>query len=58
MVEFGGWDMPVEYSGIIDEHMAVRTQAGLFDVSHMGQIELAGPGALAAVQWILSLIHI
>ena len=54
MVEFGGWDMPVEYTGITDEHMAVRTQAGLFDVSHMGQIELAGPGALAAVQWISS----
>ncbi len=52
MVEFGGWDMPVEYSGIIDEHMAVRTAAGLFDVSHMGQIELAGNDALAAVQWI------
>lgn len=54
MVEFGGWDMPVEYSGITDEHMAVRTQAGLFDVSHMGQIELAGPDALAAVQWVSS----
>jgi aminomethyltransferase len=54
MVEFGGWDMPVEYSGITDEHMAVRTQAGMFDVSHMGQIELAGPDALAAVQWISS----
>lgn len=54
MVEFGGWDMPVEYSGIVDEHMAVRTAVGLFDVSHMGQIELAGPGALAAVQWISS----
>ena len=52
MVEFGGWDMPVEYSGITDEHMAVRTQAGLFDVSHMGEIELAGPDALAAVQWL------
>lgn len=50
MVEFGGWDMPVEYSGIIDEHMTVRTAAGLFDVSHMGQIELAGAQALAAVQ--------
>lgn len=54
MVEFGGWDMPVEYTGIIDEHMTVRTQAGLFDVSHMGQIEIAGPDALAAVQWISS----
>ena len=54
MVEFGGWDMPVEYSGIVEEHMAVRTRAGLFDVSHMGQIEIAGPGALAAVQHITS----
>lgn len=52
MVEFGGWDMPVEYSGIIDEHMAVRTKAGLFDVSHMGQIEIAGRDALKAVQHI------
>ena len=50
MVEFGGWDMPVEYSGISDEHMTVRTKAGLFDVSHMGQIEIAGSHALAAVQ--------
>jgi len=54
MVEFGGWDMPVEYSGITDEHLAVRTRGGLFDVSHMGQIELAGSGALAAVQWMTS----
>src|SRR5690606_22836454 len=52
MVEFGGWDMPVEYSGIVDEHMAVRTRAGLFDVSHMGQIEIAGADALAAVQHV------
>jgi aminomethyltransferase len=52
MVEFGGWDMPVEYSGITDEHLAVRSRAGLFDVSHMGQIEIAGADALAAVQWI------
>src|SRR5215213_7645524 len=54
MVEFGGWDMPVEYSGIVDEHMAVRTRAGLFDVSHMGQIEIAGRDALKAVQHITS----
>jgi aminomethyltransferase len=54
MVEFGGWDMPVEYSGIVDEHMAVRTRAGLFDVSHMGEIEIAGAGALKAVQHITS----
>ena len=54
MVEFGGWDMPVEYSGIVDEHLAVRTRAGLFDVSHMGEIEIAGPDALKAVQHITS----
>jgi aminomethyltransferase len=50
MVEFGGWEMPVEYSGIIQEHLAVRTCAGLFDVSHMGQIEVSGPQALALLQ--------
>ena len=54
MVEFGGWDMPVEYSGITDEHLAVRTRAGLFDVSHMGEIEIAGKDALKAVQHITS----
>ena len=54
MVEFGGWEMPVEYSGISEEHLAVRTRAGLFDVSHMGQIEIAGPDALAAIQWLSS----
>jgi aminomethyltransferase len=52
MVPFGGWDMPVEYSGITAEHMAVRERAGLFDVSHMGQIEIAGTNALDAVQRI------
>jgi len=50
MVSFGGWDMPVEYSGIIEEHLAVRTRAAMFDVSHMGEIEIAGRDALAAVQ--------
>ena len=54
MVEFGGWEMPVEYTGISDEHMAVRTRAGVFDVSHMGEIELAGADALALVQWLTS----
>ena len=54
MVPFGGWDMPIEYAGLTAEHMAVRTAAGLFDVSHMGQIELAGQNALAAVQHITS----
>jgi aminomethyltransferase len=50
MVDFGGWDMPVEYGSLIREHMAVRTAVGLFDVSHMGEIEVRGPQALALVQ--------
>ena len=50
MVDFGGWDMPVEYSGISAEHMAVRTAVGLFDVSHMGDIQFRGPGSLSAIQ--------
>lgn len=54
MVPFGGWHMPVEYAGITAEHMAVRTAAGLFDVSHMGEVEIAGPGALEAVQHMTS----
>jgi len=54
MVPFGGWDMPVEYSGLSNEHTAVRTRAGIFDVSHMGEIEIAGKDALAAVQRITS----
>jgi len=54
MVPFGGWDMPVEYSGITNEHMAVRSKAGLFDVSHMGEVEVAGKDALSAVQLISS----
>jgi aminomethyltransferase len=45
MVDFGGWDMPVQYAGIIDEHQAVRTAVGLFDVSHMGEIDIRGPQA-------------
>ena len=45
MVDFGGWDMPVQYTGIIEEHHAVRRAAGLFDVSHMGEIEIRGPEA-------------
>jgi aminomethyltransferase len=54
MVPFAGWDMPVEYAGIVAEHLAVRERAGLFDVSHMGEIEVAGKDALAAVQRISS----
>lgn len=54
MVDFGGWDMPVQYSGTIEEHMAVRTAAGLFDVSHMGEIEVRGPQALELIQHVTS----
>ncbi len=54
LVPFGGWEMPVEYSGIVNEHMAVRERAGIFDVSHMGEIEIAGKNALDAVQRISS----
>ncbi|MGH9667766.1 MAG: glycine cleavage system aminomethyltransferase GcvT [Bryobacteraceae bacterium] len=49
MVDFGGWDMPVQYSGVLEEHRAVRQGAGLFDVSHMGEIEVRGPEAAALV---------
>jgi aminomethyltransferase len=54
MVPFGGWDMPVEYSGLIAEHGAVRSAAGLFDVSHMGEFEVEGEGALAFLQRVTS----
>jgi len=50
MVDFAGWDMPVQYSGPMPEHLAVRTAAGLFDVSHMGEFEISGPGALNLIQ--------
>jgi len=54
MVPFGGWDMPVQYRGILEEHRAVRSAAGLFDVSHMGEVEFRGPAALEAVQHLTS----
>ena len=54
LVEFGGWEMPVQYAGIVEEHRAVRTAAGIFDVSHMGEVELEGPGALASVQQLIT----
>src|SRR5512147_1905696 len=50
MVDFGGWELPVQYSGILEEHEAVRTRAGLFDVSHMGEIDVKGPQALDFLQ--------
>lgn len=53
LVEFGGWEMPVQYSGILEEHRAVRTKAGLFDVSHMGEFRVEGPGALDYLQHLV-----
>jgi aminomethyltransferase len=54
IVPFAGWDMPVQYEGVLEEHSAVRTHAGMFDVSHMGEVEVEGPGALAFLQRALS----
>jgi aminomethyltransferase len=54
LVPFAGWEMPVTYEGIREEHSAVRTHAGMFDVSHMGEVEVEGPGALAFLQRVLS----
>src|SRR6266542_2253484 len=50
MVHFGGWEMPVQYTGIVDEHRAVRRAVGLFDISHMGEFEIEGGEALRIVQ--------
>jgi aminomethyltransferase len=52
MVDFGGWDMPVQYSGILAEHMAVRKSVGVFDVSHMGEIEIRGPQAAQLTDFV------
>ena len=52
MVDFGGWEMPVQYSGILDEHHTVRRGVGVFDVSHMGEIDIQGPEALTLVQFV------
>jgi aminomethyltransferase len=52
LVDFAGWDMPVQYTSITDEHNAVRTAAGLFDISHMGRLSFAGPGALDLIQYV------
>jgi aminomethyltransferase len=54
MVDFAGWDMPVQYTGLLDEHEAVRTRAGLFDVSHMGEVVFRGPQALAALNRVFT----
>ncbi len=54
VVDFAGWEMPVQYEGIREEHSAVRRHAGMFDVSHMGQVEVEGPGAFAFLQRVLT----
>ncbi|MCX7981413.1 MAG: glycine cleavage system aminomethyltransferase GcvT [Syntrophales bacterium] len=54
MVDFGGWEMPLQYAGIIEEHRATRERAGLFDVSHMGEIDVHGQGALPFLQYLLT----
>src|SRR5215475_9533760 len=45
LIEFGGWEMPVQYTSIVEEHLAVRSSAGLFDISHMGEVSISGPSA-------------
>lgn len=54
LIEFGGWEMPVQYTGIVAEHQAVRQAAGLFDISHMGKFRVRGPGAGAFLQYVLT----
>jgi aminomethyltransferase len=54
LVDFAGWEMPVQYEGVIEEHLAVREACGIFDVSHMGEIETSGPGSLELLQRLLS----
>jgi len=54
MVPFAGWEMPVQYEGVIPEHKTLRTDAGVFDVSHMGEIEIEGPTARDLLQGLLS----
>src|SRR5919199_927912 len=54
IVNFHGWEMPLQYSGIVDEHINVRTNAGLFDVSHMGRFEIKGPDSFACLQKLIT----
>ncbi len=54
MVPFGGWEMPLQYTGVLDEHRACREHGVVFDVSHLGTIECGGPGAFSLLQWMLS----
>jgi len=52
LIDFGGWEMPVQYAGILEEHRAVRERVGIFDVSHMGELEVSGPDSLESLQWL------
>ncbi len=54
MVDFAGWDMPVQYTGIVEEHQIVRTAAGLFDISHMGRLSFGGPDALSLIEHVFT----
>lgn len=54
LIDFGGWEMPVQYSGIVDEHLCVRKAAGIFDISHMGEVEVSGAGALEFLNLLLT----
>src|SRR5215471_19484069 len=54
LIEFGGWEMPVQYTSIVDEHLAVRKAAGLFDISHMGEVMVSGPAAEAFLNCTLT----
>src|SRR6185503_4045254 len=54
MVPFGGWDMPLQYTGVLEEHRACREHGVVFDVSHLGTIETTGPEAFSALQWLLT----
>ena len=54
LIDFGGWEMPVQYSGLIAEHLAVRQAAGIFDISHMGEVTASGPAAEAFLNWVLT----
>src|SRR5204863_7362047 len=54
LVEFGGWEMPVHYTSITDEHQAVRQAAGLFDISHMGEVLVSGPGGESFLNYVLT----
>ena len=57
MAPFAGFEMPVQYTGVVREHLAVRRQAGLFDVSHMGEIMVSGPKAVDLIQYVFCLLY-